>query len=84
MIRVLDPAPSSAILAAGKANLAAAFPFFANMQVVQSWGGLIDATPDALPVISAVLTPHNFHEHETHQEFFAEHLRTTVACRPSR
>jgi 6,7-dimethyl-8-ribityllumazine synthase len=29
-----------------------------------------------VPVISAVLTPHNFHEHETHQEFFAEHLRT--------
>jgi glycine/D-amino acid oxidase-like deaminating enzyme len=24
------------------------------MQVVQSWGGLIDATPDSLPVISPV------------------------------
>lgn len=29
-----------------------------------------------VPVISAVLTPHHFHEHETHQDFFAEHLRT--------
>lgn len=28
-----------------------------------------------VPVISAVLTPHNFHEHETHQSFFAEHLK---------
>ena len=28
-----------------------------------------------VPVISAVLTPQSFHEHETHQEFFAEHLR---------
>lgn len=28
-----------------------------------------------VPVISAVLTPHNFHEHETHQSFFAEHFR---------
>ena len=26
------------------------------------------------PVISAVLTPHHFHEHETHTEFFATHL----------
>jgi 6,7-dimethyl-8-ribityllumazine synthase len=27
------------------------------------------------PVISAVLTPHHFHEHETHRAFFAGHLR---------
>jgi len=27
-----------------------------------------------LPVLSAVLTPINFHEHETHQEFFKRHL----------
>ena len=28
-----------------------------------------------IPVISAVLTPQNFHEHEVHQRFFREHLR---------
>ena len=27
-----------------------------------------------VPVLSAVLTPRNFHEHEDHQRFFAEHL----------
>ncbi|MHB1518253.1 MAG: 6,7-dimethyl-8-ribityllumazine synthase [Acidimicrobiales bacterium] len=27
-----------------------------------------------VPVISAVLTPHQFHEHETHIAFFADHL----------
>jgi 6,7-dimethyl-8-ribityllumazine synthase len=27
-----------------------------------------------VPIFSAVLTPHHFHEHDTHQEFFAEHL----------
>lgn len=26
-------------------------------------------------VISAVLTPHHFHEHEVHQAFFAEHFK---------
>lgn len=26
-------------------------------------------------VISAVLTPHHFHEHETHRAFFAAHLK---------
>jgi 6,7-dimethyl-8-ribityllumazine synthase len=29
-----------------------------------------------VPVISAVLTPQSFHEHEAHNEFFAGHLRT--------
>ena len=27
-----------------------------------------------VPVFSAVLTPHHFHEHNVHQEFFAEHF----------
>jgi 6,7-dimethyl-8-ribityllumazine synthase len=27
-----------------------------------------------VPVISAVLTPHNFHEHEQHTAFFASHF----------
>jgi 6,7-dimethyl-8-ribityllumazine synthase len=27
-----------------------------------------------VPVISAVLTPHHFHEHEAHQAFFSEHF----------
>ena len=29
-----------------------------------------------VPVLSAVLTPHHFHEHDTHQAFFAEHFVT--------
>ena len=31
-----------------------AFPVFHAMQVAESWGGMIDVTPDGLPVISAV------------------------------
>jgi len=27
-----------------------------------------------VPVLSAVLTPHNFHEHAEHQEFFRAHM----------
>lgn len=29
-----------------------------------------------VPVLSAVLTPHHFHEHEVHQEFFSNHFVT--------
>ena len=27
-----------------------------------------------VPVFSVVLTPHHFHEHDTHQQFFREHF----------
>ena len=32
-----------------------------------------------VPIISMVLTPQNFHEHEAHQEFFHEHFKVKGA-----
>jgi glycine/D-amino acid oxidase-like deaminating enzyme len=52
--RVLDPAPDSDLLRHALARLRQAFPAFAAAQVVQEWAGLIDVTPDAIPVISTV------------------------------
>jgi 6,7-dimethyl-8-ribityllumazine synthase len=38
-------------------------------------GGLMRVQLDSgVPVISAVLTPHHFHEHEAHASFFAGHF----------
>jgi 6,7-dimethyl-8-ribityllumazine synthase len=43
-------------------------------------GGLMRVQLDTgVPVISAVLTPHHFHEHETHRAFFFEHLESKGA-----
>ena len=53
-VRILDPTPVESDLAAARSNLAAAFPAFAGMQVAQQWAGMIDVTPDAVPVISPV------------------------------
>jgi glycine/D-amino acid oxidase-like deaminating enzyme len=53
-VRVLDPEPDHAILQEGQANLVAAFPAFRGMKVAGSWAGLVDATPDAVPVIGEV------------------------------
>ncbi|MGX5732900.1 NAD(P)/FAD-dependent oxidoreductase [Bosea thiooxidans] len=53
-MRILDPKPSESILHEARRNLTAAFPAFANLKVKESWGGLIDATPDAVPVIGEV------------------------------
>jgi glycine/D-amino acid oxidase-like deaminating enzyme len=53
-VRVLDPQPKQAILAEARTVLSKAFPAFAGMQVVESWAGLMDVTPDAVPVIDQV------------------------------
>jgi glycine/D-amino acid oxidase-like deaminating enzyme len=53
-VRVLDPAPAENSLAEAREKLAAAFPAFKGMRVAESWAGLIDVTPDAVPVISPV------------------------------
>jgi glycine/D-amino acid oxidase-like deaminating enzyme len=53
-VRVLDPAPKQATLAEAREVLSRRFPVFARMQVAESWGGMIDVTPDAVPVIGEV------------------------------
>ena len=53
-VRVLDPPVHRPILETARRNLVAAFPAFHNMKIAGSWGGTIDATPDALPVISHI------------------------------
>jgi glycine/D-amino acid oxidase-like deaminating enzyme len=54
VVRVLDPEPRRATLAEATAALPKYFPAFAGMQVAESWGGMIDVTPDAVPVIGPV------------------------------
>jgi glycine/D-amino acid oxidase-like deaminating enzyme len=53
-VRVLDPAPKQATLTEAREVLSRRFPVFAQMQVAESWGGMIDVTPDAVPVIGEV------------------------------
>lgn len=52
--RILDPEPNVAMTDRALAQLAKAFPAFRDAKVAQRWGGLIDFTPDAVPVISPV------------------------------
>ncbi|MCM2475544.1 FAD-binding oxidoreductase [Rhizobium sp. CG5] len=53
-IRTLDPSADPALVDKGVQFLRKAYPELADLKVMQSWGGLIDCTPDAIPVISAV------------------------------
>ncbi|MEO9338415.1 FAD-binding oxidoreductase [Mesorhizobium sp. SB112] len=59
--RVLDPKPSTKLSDVAFDNLRKAFPAFANAQIAQRWAGMIDVTPDAVPVISAIDTIPGFH-----------------------
>jgi 6,7-dimethyl-8-ribityllumazine synthase len=39
--------------------------------------GIVQTSLDTeVPVLSAVLTPHHFHDHAVHADFFKEHMRT--------
>jgi glycine/D-amino acid oxidase-like deaminating enzyme len=53
-VRVLDPAPDPFVVARAKNSIAEAFPVFRHAVVAESWGGMIDVMPDAIPVISPV------------------------------
>ncbi len=53
-VRVLDPECVHWLMDEALGDLKKAFPAFAEAQVVERWGGMIDATPDAVPVIDRI------------------------------
>lgn len=52
--RVLDPVPDAGVLRRIKANATEIFPFLRGLPVTETWGGMIDVTPDQLPVIGPI------------------------------
>lgn len=52
--RTLDPPPAVGPLEAARANMEKVFPALKGVPTLQRWAGFIDATPDAVPVISPV------------------------------
>ncbi|HTO33766.1 MAG TPA: FAD-binding oxidoreductase [Pararhizobium sp.] len=52
--RILDPKPDSKSALLALQAAAEAMPILRNAEVQQIWAGLIDVTPDAVPVISEV------------------------------
>lgn len=52
--RILDPEPDQELLSNALMEVGQVFPSMANLSLDSSWGGVIDSTPDAIPVISDV------------------------------
>lgn len=59
--RVFDPAPNISDTDAALRRLAGLFPVFRQARVAQHWGGMIDVTPDAIPIISPVASHPGFY-----------------------
>ncbi|CAN5294635.1 FAD-binding oxidoreductase [soil metagenome] len=53
-VRVLDPEPVDWVLDEAAASLREYYPVFRDMRIAERWAGMIDATPDAVPVISSI------------------------------
>jgi glycine/D-amino acid oxidase-like deaminating enzyme len=53
-VRTIDPPVNQGLNDEAMRNLVAAWPVFRNAEVAQAWGGMIDVTPDSLPVIGPV------------------------------
>ncbi len=52
--RVLNPKPEAHVLGQMRAALDSCLPELAGSPFVETWGGMIDASPDILPIISPV------------------------------
>ncbi len=50
----MDPPANADINAEAMRNLTAAWPAFANAVIEEVWAGMMDITPDSLPVIGPV------------------------------
>lgn len=52
--RVLDPEPDRHLIQSGLERLQENYPQLAGLKVAQAWAGMVDSTPDAIPVIAPV------------------------------
>jgi glycine/D-amino acid oxidase-like deaminating enzyme len=59
--RVLDPEPSKRVLKGIRRNIDTMFPQLANTPIVESWAGMVETSPDVVPMIGAIDAIPGFH-----------------------
>jgi glycine/D-amino acid oxidase-like deaminating enzyme len=59
--RVLNPEPSKRILRGIRKNMAAVFPALADVEIVEAWAGIVETSPDVVPIIGEVGNVAGFH-----------------------
>jgi glycine/D-amino acid oxidase-like deaminating enzyme len=59
--RVLNPKPTASVLKGIRKNLDQMFPTLANTPIVESWAGMIESSPDVVPMIDHIEALQGFH-----------------------
>ncbi len=59
-VRVLDPEPEAASLQKALQAARSQIPQFKDLTIAESWAGMIEVTPDAIPVLCAVERPQGY------------------------
>lgn len=59
--RVLNPEPSARVMRGIRKNLDAMFPQLRSTPIVESWAGMIESSPDVVPIIDAIESLPGFH-----------------------
>lgn len=60
-MRVLSPSPTPSVLRGIRRNLDKVFPQLASTPIVESWGGIIESSPDVVPIIDSIEHIPGFH-----------------------
>jgi len=59
--RVLNPTPNERVVAEIRRNLAIIFPPLKDIEFVETWAGMVETTPDVVPIIDSSATIPGFH-----------------------
>lgn len=59
--RVLSPEPNMKIVEQIRNNIAIVFPQLAGIEVAEAWAGMVETTPDVVPIIDSIETIPGFH-----------------------
>ncbi len=60
-MRILNPKPTPSVLRGIRRNLDQLFPQLRKTPLIESWGGMIESSPDVAPIIDAVENLPGFH-----------------------
>ena len=53
-IRTLDPSPNMKVLKKIDKNIGKIYPELKNAEIIESWAGMVETTPDVIPIISEI------------------------------
>jgi glycine/D-amino acid oxidase-like deaminating enzyme len=59
--RVLNPTPDSGVIGSIRENIGAVFPELANVGIAETWAGMVETSPDVVPIMCGAETLPGFY-----------------------